>query len=244
MLQTLFVLCLFFPVAYSGVGEILTIRGGQDAKILRQGSSLGIGEKTELEEGDTILTGNSHVVFLIYPKVQMSLNRGSELKISEHLLAEVSEANRSSSVVELVKGIIRVQVLKDDGEEIEQKIQSGAVAFSVRGTEYEVSATEEAAELDVLEGEVVVSSPHVQTFVPEVVKPNEGFRFSRKARKFERRKFRLQMKEAHLLKKEKIRELARERKKKRQVLREERKDKRLKKRTERKERRERKGRSR
>ncbi|MFP5387461.1 MAG: hypothetical protein ACLGHN_15390, partial [Bacteriovoracia bacterium] len=78
----------------------------------------------------------------------------------------------------------------------EQKVTADDVAFGVRGTEFEVAFTDDSeVDLDVVEGEVEVSSPHVHTFVPEIVKANEGFKFDRKRRKFVRRKFHLKMKD-------------------------------------------------
>lgn len=202
-------LLIFSSFCFAGVGEILSLNGGSDAKLSRGGVEQVLAVGTALQVGDKIRSENSHVVFLIYPKIQMSLGRGSEMSITSHLIDEANEA-KSSSILELIKGIIRVQVIRDESDQVEHKIDANGVSFAVRGTEFEVTSTDEEAELDVIEGEVEVSSPYVQTFVPEIVKRNEGFKFSRKAKRFERRAFRKKMKDAYLLEKDSIRRKSRE----------------------------------
>ncbi len=200
---------LFFlftlSMAHAQVGEILSLKGTQDAWISRSGSRINIAEGVTLETGDSIHTENAHVTFILYPKIQMSLVKGTEITISRHLIEE-STTEKSTSLIELIKGLIRVQVTKDGTEEVDHKIDARGVTFSVRGTEFEVSSTDEDAELDVFEGEVEVSSPYVQTFVPEIVKPNEGFRFERKERKFARRALKERNREARFIRKEEMRQ--------------------------------------
>ena len=201
------ILFLLFTVALvqAQVGEVLSIKGTQDAWISRSGSRIGLMEGGTLETGDSIHSENSHVTFLLYPKIQMSLVKGTEINITRHLIEE-STSEKSASLIELIKGLIRVQVTRDGTEEIDHKIDARGVTFSVRGTEFEVSSTDDDAELDVFEGEVEVSSPYVQTFVPEIVKPNEGFRFERKERKFARRALKERNREARFLRKEEMRQ--------------------------------------
>lgn len=95
----------------------------------------------------------------------------------------------SDSVINFVKGIIRLQISKEGNEEINQKVQADNVAFAVRGTDYEVSLEGDDVDLDVHEGAVEVTSPDVHTFVPEIVKAGKGFRFDRKQKKFANRAF-------------------------------------------------------
>ena len=143
----------------------------------------------DLEEGDELFTQKSVVVALLYPTTQLSLSKNSQIKISQNLLEEKENLEKSSSVIDYIKGIIRAKVTKDKDLTIDQTIRAKDVAFAVRGTEFEVSQEGEDVDLDVIEGEVEVSSPHVQTFVPEIVKANEGFRFNRKKHSFSKRKF-------------------------------------------------------
>ncbi len=201
--------CILFSLflisfAHAQVGEILSIKGNQDAWLTRGGNKVTLSEGASLETGDSIHTENSHVTFILYPKIQMSLVKGTELNITRHMIEE-SSSEKSTSLIELVKGLIRVQVTKDGTEEVDHKVDARGVTFSVRGTEFEVSSTDDDAELDVFEGEVEVSSPYVQTFVPEIVKPNEGFRYERKERKFARRALKERNREARFLRKEEMR---------------------------------------
>ncbi|MES2528138.1 MAG: FecR domain-containing protein [Bdellovibrionota bacterium] len=202
-----FLIFFLFTISltHAQVGEVLSMKGSHDAWISRNGSRISIAEGLSLETGDNIHTENAHVTFLIYPKIQMSLVKGTEITISRHMIEE-STAEKSTSLIELIKGLIRVQVTKDGTEEVDHKIDARGVTFSVRGTEFEVSSTDEDAELDVFEGEVEVSSPYVQTFVPEIVKPNEGFRFERKEKKFARRALKERNREARFIRKEEMRQ--------------------------------------
>ncbi len=194
----LLLMCLM-TFAYAEVGEIVSVKGGADAYLTRNGDKIILAEGSVLEVGDILRTENSHVVLILFPKIQMSLVKGTEIKITSHMVEDAGVGERTESLIDLIKGLIRIQVTRDDKDKIEQKVNAREVSFAVRGTEYEVSSTEEDAELDVIEGEVEVTSPHVQTFVPEIVKPKEGFRFERKKRKFERRAFRQRVKESQFL---------------------------------------------
>lgn len=193
--------------SFAQVGEILSLKGNQDAFLTRGSEKIMLSTGTLLEVGDQIHTEHSHVVLVLYPKIQMSVAVGSQLNISSHLVEEAGATEKTESVVGLVRGLIRIQVTRDENEEVQQKVEANGVAFAVRGTEYEVSSNDDDAELDVMEGEVEVSSPYVQTFVPEIVKPNEGFKFERKARKFNRRAMRQRLKESHFLERQEIRRL-------------------------------------
>jgi len=130
------------------------------------------------------------VVLHLYPSTQISLNKNSKLQITQALIQESDVGEESTSVIKLLKGLIRLQVIKEINQKINQEVNVGDVSFGVRGTDFEVNANDTSeVDLDVYEGEVTVTSPHVQTFVPEVVKASEGFRFSRKQKQFIRRKF-------------------------------------------------------
>lgn len=183
-LFTLF-LCLS---SFAEIGKITKLVGS-DAFLTRQGQKIQLTNDLALEKGDILASQNSVVMIHLYPSSQMTLSRQTEVKLSESVIDDTTEADKSTSVIDFVKGLIRLQVSKDVKEEVDQKVVAEGVAFSVRGTEYEVSLDGEDYDLDVIEGEVEVSSPYVNTFVPEIVKKNEGFRFNKKKRQFQRRKF-------------------------------------------------------
>lgn len=207
-------------ICFAEVGSVLKITGNNNAYLLRGDTKLPLTTEMHLELNDQIFSNEAHLVIFVLPGTQMSLARDTEIKISEHLIEENKELQKSFSVIDFIKGIIRVQVTKSEGERIEQKVQAQDVAFAVRGTEFEVSYDQaKDVDLDVMEGEVVVSSPHVHTFVPEVVKANEGFKFNRKKKAFARRKFRQKFKQhPGFLNKEQIRKLKKLKKERRQKL--------------------------
>lgn len=176
-------------VSFAEVGKITKILGSHDAYLLRGSEKVLLKLDLDLEEGDELFTENSVVAAFLYPTTQLSLSKNTQIKISQNLIDDEETVEKSSSVIDYIKGIIRAQVTKDKDLSIDQTIRAKDVAFAVRGTEFEVSQEGEDVDLDVIEGEVEVSSPYVQTFVPEIVKANEGFRFNRKQHSFSKRKF-------------------------------------------------------
>src|SRR5688500_5554428 len=108
---------LVFPLislAQAQVGEILGIRGDQ-SHLVRNGRKTQLTPGTSLEVGDTIHSGNAHVTLLLFPKIQMGLVKGTELRITTHLIEDAGGKEKTSSIVDLVKGLIRVQVTRDAG---------------------------------------------------------------------------------------------------------------------------------
>ena len=212
MFRLLFTMFCFMTFAHAEVGEIISVKGSSDAYLSRKGEKHILTEGFPLQVGDSLRTENSHVVFLLFPKIQMSLVKGTEITITSHMVEDAGEGEKTESLIDLIKGLIRIQVTRDQNDHIQQRVNARDVSFAVRGTEYEVSSTDEDAELDVFEGEVEVSSPHVQTFVPEIVKPKQGFRFDRKNRQFLRRALRERIKEARFLSKDVLKSRWQERK--------------------------------
>jgi|GEM_PF-1718048 len=185
---------ILVTTSFAEVGKISKILGPADAYIQRGHEKVSIRENINLEQGDELFTEGSVIVVYLYPTTQISLAKNTQIKITESLIEGDGQKEKSFSVIEFIKGIVRLQVTKDENLEIDQKVVADGVSFAVRGTEFEVSQNGEDFDLDVLEGEVEVISPYVQTFVPEIVKANEGFRFNKKARNFQRRKFGMKFK--------------------------------------------------
>ncbi len=180
---------LMISASFAEVGKISKLLVPGSAYISRNQEKITLAQDTLLEQGDELFTMDSVVVVYLYPSTQMSLSKNTQIKITESLIENSGDKEKSFSIINFVKGLVRLLVTKDDNLEIDQKIVADGVAFAVRGTEFEISKEGEDFDLDVIEGEVEVSSPYVQTFVPEMVKANEGFRFNKKARNFQRRKF-------------------------------------------------------
>ncbi len=191
MFLILFLQLFFAASVWSEVGKVTQLLGGERAYLLRNSERIDITTNTEIEQGDEINSEDSVLTFLIYPTGQYRLSKNTSIKITQSFIQDSNEVEKSFSLIEFVKGVIRAQVVRDDELEIDHQIKAKDVAFAIRGTEFEVSQNGDDYDLDVVEGEVEVSSPHVQTFVPEIVKANEGFRYNRKGRSFNRRQFKL-----------------------------------------------------
>jgi hypothetical protein len=187
-------MCFFLFVsllstAYAQDGRVLKIIGDQIAYVLKQGQKSPLTIDTEIVVGDEVFSEESMIVLHLFPSTQLSLSKNTHVKIDQNLIEKEDGKDKSLSVISFIKGIIRLQVTKDASEVLEQKVESPGVAFAVRGTDYELSMTDNEVDLDVHEGEVEASSPYVQTFVPQIVKAGKGFRFQRKQKNFATRKF-------------------------------------------------------
>lgn len=180
---------LFVNVAFADAGKIIKVVGGDDAYVLRKGVKIPLGLDVSLEVGDDIHSSSAHLIMLVYPETQLSLPRQSELKLIQATIEETPKHLKSNSVLELLKGQVRSRVTKNINNEVEHTIKVTNAAFAVRGTEFEIRIDGDDVDLDVEEGEVEFSSPLVHTFVPEIIKRHEGFRFSRKNKMYLRRKF-------------------------------------------------------
>lgn len=181
---------LLIGTAWAEVGKVSKVVGEADSYLVRGTENIKLGPEVELELGDVIHSQNSYVVVVLYPATQMSLAKNSEIKISEHMIEENNDLEKTTSVIDFIKGIVRLQVTKDTNQEINQKVQANGVAFSVRGTEFEVSLEDnQDVDLDVFEGEVEAISPDIHTFVPEIIKANEGFRYEKRKKAFSKRRF-------------------------------------------------------
>ncbi len=191
-LLLLFLLTLSTTYAAVGddVGQVTRVLGEGTGHIRRAGKKIPLAPDLSLALGDVVSSEGALVVVHIYPGTQVSLSKNTEIKLSEHqILEEKEKIERSFSVIDYVKGLLRVQVDRDTDQEVEQQVRAEGVSFGVRGTEFEVSDESGDVELDVIEGEVTASSPYIQSFVPEIVKTKEGLRFNRRKKAFERRKF-------------------------------------------------------
>jgi hypothetical protein len=187
-------LILSVTTSFAQVGKISKIVGAGDAYILRGQARIAMIQDANLELGDELFSNESVLVLHLYPSSQISLAKNSQIRINQSLIEGNGEKEKSFSVISFIRGLVRIQVTRDSSLEIDQKIIADGVAFAVRGTEFEVSKEGDDFDLDVMEGEVEVSSPFVQTFVPEIVKANEGFRFNKKEKNFKRRKFKTKFK--------------------------------------------------
>jgi hypothetical protein len=190
--------------AFSQVGQVMKIFNGSDAYLMRAGERMALAPEAELEEQDEVHAENCHVVLQIYPSTQLSVPKGSVVKLNKSVIEEGDKLNKSTSLISLIKGFIRLQVTKVEDTEIEQNVEAGNVSFGVRGTEFEVALQDDDVDLDVVEGEVEVKSPDVMTFVPYYVKGGEGFQFNRRKPAFKKKKFRKRMNETGFIPRDQI----------------------------------------
>lgn len=198
MLKSILLLSLFIASTslFAQDGKVLKILGGSNSYLMRAGQKIALAIEMPIEQGDEIFSDDSVLMIHLFPSTQISLSKNSNIKIDENSIEDAGSKEKSTSVIQFFKGIVRLHVTKDANEELEQRVQGDNVAFAVRGTDYEISKSGDVYDLDVHEGEVEVSSPDVMTFVPEIVKANKGLSFNRAKKSFASRKFGPRFKDA------------------------------------------------
>lgn len=163
---------ILMGVSWADIGRITKLQGKTDAYIFRGNSKFAVSKDLKLKARDEIFSHDTQMVIDLYPGHKVILAKNSQIKIT------------GKNTIDFIKGRIQVQVTK------ELKVQGDGVAFNAKEAVFEVSQTENKDfDLDVVSGEVEVTSPYVHTFVPEIVKAQEGFRFTTAESGFARRKF-------------------------------------------------------
>lgn len=179
-LFTLLILISSFSIQ-AKVGKILKFNGKNDSFVLRKEKKIKLGTELLLEENDQIYSNNSQILIAIYPRTQLILDKNSSLNLSTD--------------IDFRKGRMKVRVESTTKESGAQKILADQIAFASSSAEFEISyGTKQDIDLFVEIGEVEASSPLVQTFVPEIIKKKEGFKFSTKDPSFMRRPYSVKMK--------------------------------------------------
>lgn len=116
------------------------------------------------------------------PTVQYDVGRNSEIK-------KISEAE-----VSLVTGRSRYLVKSDF------KVEVKGLGFSSKNGDFEIRKEKNYVDLDVYQGEVEVTSPDLHSFVPYIVKKNQGLRVMNDRKTFIKKRFGPKMKDTKWIK--------------------------------------------
>lgn len=184
----MFLLLVSFSV-WASVGEIVT---GESIQLERNGTSQSVATGFELENGDTLTITSGDVQVHIFPATQINLSAPTRFTIEESSLEEET----SFSLLNLLSGGMRILMEKfSDGTE--QRVKVRDTLFAVRGTEFEVEASDDGEDLQVYEGEVEVLDAQDKKSLGKV-KKNRRIRVKRKTleeRTFAKRERRLKFRE-------------------------------------------------
>lgn len=180
--------------AWASVGEIVT---GERIELERQGITQTVSAGFELETGDTLTVTSGDAQVHIFPATQINLSAPTKFIIEESSL----EAETSFSLLRLLSGGMRLLMEKfSDGTE--QRVKVRETLFAVRGTEFEVEASDDGEDLQVYEGEVEVLDAQDKKSLGKISK-NRRVRVKRKAleeRRFAKRERRLKFRDQGELK--------------------------------------------
>ncbi len=166
----------FLNFSIADAGKVVRIVNEVEAYCLRGQQKLPLSQDFPLMSGDEVFSEKSILSLKLPSGTQLSMAEQSHVKISQN--------------VGFPRGLIQVLAEK------KQIVDADGVSFTGEKAQFEVSYAGESVDLDVIYGEVEVTSPYVQTFVPEIIKADQGFRFNKKERSFSRRKFSIKFKNA------------------------------------------------
>ena len=173
-------LLMMINSAWAQLGQVTELIGTKDAYIKRESAKVMLTKELKLDNGDEVFSENAEVLIRLSSGTQLNIGKNTQLKLTKEM-------------IDLFKGIIRLKALKDS------KVQANGVAFEAQASDFEVSWLDNnSIDLDVYKGEVTVSSPHVHTFVPEIVKDKEGFTYNPLSPSFNRRSFAPKLKNQRL----------------------------------------------
>ncbi|MGE3611499.1 MAG: FecR domain-containing protein [Bacteriovoracaceae bacterium] len=121
--------------------------------------------------------------------IVMDLGAGAKIGLGKNSKINIVD----DSTIELIKGKLR---LKSDHK---YRIVTKNVSFKTEKSEFEVSVISKSdIELNVYKGEVEASSPLINTFVPEIIKENQGLIFSSNNKSYVQKKFEPKLKSLSL----------------------------------------------
>ncbi|WPU65162.1 hypothetical protein [Peredibacter starrii] len=186
----LWLLCFMMTLstAFADIGKVLKLTDKSEAHIIRNKSKIELKSDSKLEVGDVVVAGNSNLLLQLYPETQVILTKSSELLIEQSDLEVTKKEERAFSVLKLQKGSFKAHTPSRKTQVIEQRWETeGASAAATQG-EFEMALSDSKnVDVDVFQGQLIVSSPFIQSFVPEVVKAKEGLTFVSKDKAFSRR---------------------------------------------------------
>lgn len=138
--------------------------------------------------GDKISSQESEIKATLNHGVEIILGKNSNAQVAHF---QVTKANGQDNVfidLDLKKGAIESKVKALNNEVIEYKILTEGAAVTAADGDFKVSLAEDKdVEVTVTRGQVLVSSPFIQSFVPEVVKENETLYFDMQENVFSRK---------------------------------------------------------
>lgn len=162
----------FMTFARAEVGKILVLGKNSDAYVLRGKMKISLSKDTKIESNDLIITLKSPALVFMNPNIQVS--------VAPFSILEVKDSNKKDApFLNLSKGMLRAKVFKGPLKNISLEVASSGVSLKTILGEFEVFLEEKRyVNVNVFTGEVEASSPHLHTFVPEIIKAQKGFRYN------------------------------------------------------------------
>lgn len=143
-------------------------------------------EKQVIQAGDE-LRSQEELSLSLPPASELALGKNSSLKVVQHVILE-KEKEVINTELKLSQGSLRVKTFPDKEMDIDQKIVTDDVSIRSSVGDFETVIKDDSVEVKVYQGQIQVSSPYVQSFVPEIVNEGETLIFSKHEKKFLPRK--------------------------------------------------------
>lgn len=154
---------------FADSGKVLDLSPNSSSYVIRGDQKLSLVREFQLSNRDEIKAEGSSVQFKFGDAI--------------FILLRSSSVSLGPGKIFLNEGSVVVKAAK------ETLVEAPKVSFTASEATFSLMLSETGAEVDVEKGEVTVSSPLIMTFVPEIVKAQQGLRFDQKEKKYIRRKF-------------------------------------------------------
>lgn len=174
-------LFLFIQVSAAGVGSVVSAPSQSDAVIVNNKKTTAVKQGQAINLGDVISSRKTPVELKVGSFIKVVMKKDSQISIIK--------LDKAVSDISYVKGVVEFKINSKTSPKLINRILGNSVTFAGVDSEFTLVSFPDGVDLYVAKGEMEVSSPYIQTFVPEIVKAKEGFRFNRKKRTFERKKF-------------------------------------------------------
>jgi ferric-dicitrate binding protein FerR (iron transport regulator) len=155
------------------------------ATVIRDKKKMELTSDYMMKAGDEIHSGKSKVTLGLQAGSKLQIAKQSKIVVSHYQITKAGQKEKAIIDIDLLKGSLNAKVHSEGNQEIEFKINTPGASFAADEADAEVMLDKsKSASVKVTKGQVLVSSPFIQSFAPEVVKAGEKLRFDMKKKAY------------------------------------------------------------
>lgn len=155
------------------------------ATVIRDKKKMELTSDYMMRAGDEIHSGKSKITLGLQTGSKLQIAKQSKIIVSHYQITATDKKEKAIIDIDLLKGSVNANIHAEGNQEIEFKINTPGASFAADETDAEVILDRSKnASVKVTSGQVLVSSPFIQSFAPEVVKAGEKLRFDMKKKAY------------------------------------------------------------